>query len=70
MSSSEALSASFSIHASATLFDAEIILKATGGLSEAHKVDEGSFGVVYRGRLPTRAGTYSGREVAIKVLKL
>ena len=48
----------------ATAFGDEELRRATNNFSEANKLAEGSFGVVYRGRID------DGREVAIKMLKL
>eukprot|EP00937_MAST-01D_sp_MAST-1D-sp2_P000188 g188.t1 len=45
------------------VFDAGMIRTATNDFAEANKVDEGSFGVVYRGMLR------DGRRVAVKMLK-
>ncbi|KAL0535160.1 hypothetical protein IC582_029484 [Cucumis melo] len=43
-------------------FDFDIIKTATDGFSEANKLGEGGFGVVYKGRLPT------GETIAVKRL--
>ena len=48
----------------ATAFGDDELRRATNNFSESTKLAEGSFGVVYRGRID------DGREVAIKMLKL